>query len=202
MCLKSLLLDLARQRQDKTIRLYIYCWICQQCLWHLAIHQRRPVVDQYRDMPDRRVQSALAQTHADREILVIDDGSSDHTDAVASKYGQAIRYLRQENKAKPPRSISASSPRKAIQSLFDDDDLFPRLTLAKHAEALAENSSADFSYGRYARFNTSEWPSASELRDVEYVPSHDPRRLVVKLMERCFLPNPTWGSKRGSGRIV
>ena len=28
--------------------------ICQQRLWHLAIHQQRPVVDQYRDIPDRR----------------------------------------------------------------------------------------------------------------------------------------------------
>ena len=28
--------------------------ICQQRLWRLAIHQQRPVVDQYRDIPDRR----------------------------------------------------------------------------------------------------------------------------------------------------
>jgi hypothetical protein len=34
------------------------------------------------------------------------------------------------------------------------------------------------------------------LGDEEFVPTHDPRRLVVKLMENCFLPNPAWAVRR------
>jgi hypothetical protein len=30
--------------------------------------------------------------------------------------------------------------------------------------------------------------------DEKFVPTHDPRRLVVKLMENCFLPNPAWAA--------
>jgi hypothetical protein len=79
---------------------------------------------------------------------------------------------------------------------LDDDDLFPPWTLAKHAEALERNAAADFSFGRFARFHGDQPPSSSDLRDEEFIPTHDPRRLVIKLMENCFLPNPAWAVRR------
>jgi hypothetical protein len=62
-------------------------------------------------------------------------------------------------------------------------DLFPPWTLA-----LERNPDADFSFGRFDRFSGHRPPSPSDLWDEEFVPTHDPRRLVVKLMENCFLP--------------
>ena len=41
--------------------------------------------------------SALAQTHGDVEILVADDGSTDDSVAIATSYGTRIRCLRQQN---------------------------------------------------------------------------------------------------------
>src|SRR5262245_53224933 len=46
------------------------------------------------------IRAALAQTHTNREILVVDDGSPDDTRNVTSTFGEAVRYLRQENKGK------------------------------------------------------------------------------------------------------
>ena len=43
------------------------------------------------------IDSALNQTFADLEVLVIDDGSTDDTPAVCAAYGDRIRYFRQEN---------------------------------------------------------------------------------------------------------
>jgi hypothetical protein len=85
---------------------------------------------------------------------------------------------------------------------LDDDDLFPTWTLARHAEALSRDRAADFSYGRYVRFRGKAPPSPSDLWDEEFVPTRDPRRLVVKLMERCFLPNPAWAVRREAQRRV
>jgi glycosyltransferase involved in cell wall biosynthesis len=143
------------------------------------------------------IRAALAQTHTDREILVVDDGSPDDTRSVASTFGEAVRYFRQENKGKSAAlnlGISASKGDAII--VLDDDDLFPPWTVAKHAEALERNAAADYSFGRYARFRGDRPPSSSDLWDEEFVPTHDPRRLVVKLMENCFLPNPAWAVRR------
>jgi glycosyltransferase involved in cell wall biosynthesis len=143
------------------------------------------------------IRAALAQTHTDREILVVDDGSPDDTRSVASTFGEAVRYFRQENKGKSAAlnlGISASKGDAII--VLDDDDLFPPWTVAKHAEALERNAAADFSFGRFVRFRGDRPPSSSNLCDEEFVPTHDPRRLVVKLMENCFLPNPAWAVRR------
>jgi len=45
----------------------------------------------------RAIESLLAQTYEDIEILVVDDGSKDGTEEVCRKYGDRIRYIRQDN---------------------------------------------------------------------------------------------------------
>ena len=44
------------------------------------------------------IESALAQTYRDLEVIVLDDGSSDSTRQVAAKYGSSIHYIWQENR--------------------------------------------------------------------------------------------------------
>lgn len=43
------------------------------------------------------INSALAQTYNNIEVLVINDGSKDNTDAIALSYGDKIRYFKKEN---------------------------------------------------------------------------------------------------------
>jgi Glycosyl transferase family 2 len=143
------------------------------------------------------IDSALSQTYPDREIVVIDDGSTDATAEVASSFGAQISYLRKENAGKAAAlNTGIKASRGDVLIVLDDDDFFPPWTLASHADALLRNPSAEFSYGRFVRFRGSTPPSLSDLQDMELVPTHDPRRLAVKLMENCFLPNPTWAVRR------
>jgi glycosyltransferase involved in cell wall biosynthesis len=45
----------------------------------------------------RAVDSVLSQTWADRELLVVDDGSTDGTLGVLAGYGERVRVLTQAN---------------------------------------------------------------------------------------------------------
>jgi glycosyltransferase involved in cell wall biosynthesis len=139
----------------------------------------------------------MSQTHLGSEVLVIDDGSTDDTRAVVERHAPSVGYLHQENQGKSAalnRGIQATDGDVVI--VLDDDDLFPPSALARHAEALAANPTADFSYGRFARFHGRGALPPDSLTDEEPIPIEDPRRLVVRLMENSFLPNPAWAVRR------
>jgi glycosyltransferase involved in cell wall biosynthesis len=143
------------------------------------------------------IESALSQTHGGSEIIVVDDGSSDETQSVVEKYGAAVRYLRQVNSGKAAAlNLGMNAAEGDVFVVLDDDDVFPTSAVASHARALRDNPTAGFSYGRYASFEGQSAPTvATPLVHHEY-PNRDPRRLVVKLMEHCFLSNPSWAVRR------
>ncbi len=85
------------------------------------------------------VDSALAQTHADLEVLVIDDGSPDDTAAVAARYaGDArFKYVRQENTGLPGarnRGIGESSGE--YLCFLDSDDTYAPSKVARQVALL------------------------------------------------------------------
>ncbi|MEW6298605.1 MAG: glycosyltransferase [Thermodesulfobacteriota bacterium] len=84
-----------------------------------------PCYNQARFLADA-IDSVLAQTYQRYEIIVVDDGSTDHTAAVASTYPQ-VKYLYQENRG---LSAARNTGWRACQSeyvvfLDADDRLLP-----------------------------------------------------------------------------
>lgn len=144
------------------------------------------------------IESALHQSLEPREVIVVDDGSSDGTYNVVQHFGTRVTYLHQENAGKSAalnRGIAAAAGDWLL--VLDDDDLLPPDALQTHAAALGESPHAVFSYGRFARF----WGDGSDAhlsKDLEEIPGPDDRRLIVRLMERCFLPNPAWMVRRAA----
>ena len=51
----------------------------------------------------RAIDSALEQTHADTEVLVVDDGSTDGSRAVIAGYGGRVRTLFKPNRSEERR---------------------------------------------------------------------------------------------------
>lgn len=143
------------------------------------------------------IRSVQAQTLPPHEIIVIDNGSDDDTPAVLAGFGAALQVIHQPQVGKS-RSLNAGIARATGDAIIvlDDDDLFPPHALEAHVNALRRTPEADFSYGRFIRFS-GEAPTVLPVDhpDVELVPL-DGRRTVIKLMERCFLPNPTWMVRR------
>src|SRR5690242_12522755 len=70
------------------------------------------------------IDSALSQTHAPDEIVVVDDGSTDATPELLAQYGPTIRVVRQENRGRSAaRNAGIQNSRGDLILFLDSDDV-------------------------------------------------------------------------------
>lgn len=103
------------------------------------------------------IRSALGQTVPPREIIVIDDGSTDGTAQAARSFGASVQLLRQANlgvAAARNRGIRAA--RSPWLALLDADDVMAPDRLEIQSRMLAENPKLDAVLGQQVFFSTSQ----------------------------------------------
>lgn len=88
------------------------------------------------------IESALSQTYSNKEIVVVDDGSTDNSPAIMSRYGDSILVVRQANSGLPAaRNAGIRASTGEWLAFLDADDWWDPTFLEKTARALnAENS--------------------------------------------------------------
>jgi perosamine synthetase len=83
------------------------------------------------------VASVLAQTYTDFEILVVDDGSTDRTEDVVRRFGDRVRYFKQENQGvSSARNAGIERSRGLYIAFLDSDDLWRSEKLAEEVALL------------------------------------------------------------------
>jgi len=83
------------------------------------------------------IDSVLAQTYTNFELIVVDDGSSDETQALLASYGKALISLHQENRGPAAaRNAGIRAARHSLLAFLDSDDQFIRNKLALQATAM------------------------------------------------------------------
>lgn len=121
----------------------------------------------------RAVRSALEATEPDDEIIVVDDGSTDQTEAALAPVRERIRYVRIENGgAGRARNAGIEHAAKPLIAFLDSDDTWmpfklklQRAVLARHPELLGccSNFSVRTPEGDSASYLQNWWSSGSQL---------------------------------------
>lgn len=134
------------------------------------------------------VESVLAQTYPDLEVLVIDDGSTDGTQELMKPYLGKIRYFYKPNGGTPSAlnfGISKSSG-DYIAWLSADDVFFPE-KIVRQVALMEQEQGAGFSYTSFAVID-GEGKYQYEIHS-QYYP--EKKELLSKLLEGCFINGST-----------
>jgi glycosyltransferase involved in cell wall biosynthesis len=120
----------------------------------------------YGDYVEEAVESVLAQNfpREQREVLVVDDGSTDDTEERLKKYGDSIRYLRKPNGGQASAfNFGFAAARGEIVAMLDADDLWLPDKLRRLCETFEKNPDAGMVYHR-----THLWRGGEQLEADNY----------------------------------
>ena len=137
------------------------------------------------------IDSALGQTYAPLEVVVVDDGSTDDTSAVVAEFGELVRYIKQENAgvcAARNRGVAESGGE--LIAFLDADDIWEPTKLEK----------------QIAKFDDPEVGLVhSGVRIVDYVTGKTLRTIVTGCEDEAVLNLLLWeepGIPGPAGTIV
>jgi len=113
----------------------------------------------HRDFIERTLASVFAQTLADYEVIVVNDGSPDDTRAVLAPYVEAerITYIEQANQGQS-RARNAGLARAAGEyiAFLDDDDVWPSDKLASQVAFLDSQPAVGMVGGTFQRIDADD----------------------------------------------
>lgn len=94
---------------------------------------------------NRAINSALAQTYTQREVLVVNDGSTDTTAEVLAKYGDTIRVLTQPNGGlSSARNTGIREAQGEFLAFLDADDYWLPEKVARQVTCLQQDPGVGF----------------------------------------------------------
>lgn len=107
------------------------------------------------------IDSALAQTHPAAQVIVVDDGSSDDTAAIAARYDDALVLLRQKNQGVSAARNHGAAHATAEWLLFLDADDRLRPNALEKLSARAQAADFGVVYGQTLHFgaDADSWPA-------------------------------------------
>lgn len=149
------------------------------------------------------IESVFAQSHREWELLLVDDGSTDGSTAIAREYAERfpdrVRYLEHEGHANrgmsASRNLGARHARGAYVAFLDADDVWEPEKLSEQVAIMEREPEAAMVYGRTLIWHGWTGDADDERNDHVYdlgvVPDtlvRPPELLLLLLENRCQTP--------------
>ncbi len=116
------------------------------------------------DLIAETLNSILKQSHKPAEIVVIDDGSSDNTEAVVRRYGSAIRYVYIENSGGcRARNVGVDVTSSPWIAFCDSDDLWDPRKLELQIKLSTANPDVEYSFTNFRTVVDGQWSSETKF---------------------------------------
>jgi hypothetical protein len=146
-----------------------------------------PTYNRARLLPEA-LKAVLSQSRPIDQIIVVDDGSSDDTEAVVKNLSPDILYIYQENSGK------SAALNRGLESctgdyiwICDDDDISERDAAKMLADALDRNPEAGYAFGKYNRFAEDPATGKHHIFGCGYWPNLTETSIAVALLEDFFI---------------
>jgi glycosyltransferase involved in cell wall biosynthesis len=116
------------------------------------------------DLLGETLQAIVRQTRPPAEVVVIDDGSRDHTAEVVRAFGPAVRYVRTENGGiSAARNAGVRECRAEWVAFCDDDDVWRPHYLERMTAAAGVNADVRVVFADFVHIRDGRWESASKF---------------------------------------
>lgn len=164
------------------------------------------------------INSVLAQTYPNIEIVVVDDGSTDHTSSVLAQYGDRVRAIRTVNGGQGHAfNLGFTAARGELIMMLDADDMWLPEKVERMVEFASENPEAALMYHRHQNVdekgNEIGTPQPLPLINGDYRNRFlrsggtwwSPVTSVIALRAdhvRKMLPLPTYAVREGADTVV
>ncbi len=128
------------------------------------------------------VDSVLAQSYRAVEIIVVDDGSTDETEAVLARYGHSIRVIHQPNRGRSEaRNSGLQAARGDLVAWLDSDNYWHPGKLAAQVDYLESHPDTGLVFTRSEAVNLQGKVLAIQFPDVKLPHRRD---LTMALLRR------------------
>ena len=150
----------------------------------------------------RAIDSVLAQTYRDYEILLVDDGSTDDTRDVVMQYGDKVTYLHQQNRGvSAARNHAISRASGELLAYLDADDMWYPAKLEKQVAFLASNPECGMVHSEMSVVNDQD--EVLNARHYEETHRAVPQGYCLQpLLLRCHIQTATVVERRATFDLV
>lgn len=108
--------------------------------------------------------SILRQSHKPSEVIVVDDGSKDDTEAVVRQYASRVKYVRVENGGQGrARNIGVSAATTPWIAFCDSDDLWQPDKLALQVRLFERAPDVQYAFTNFRTVMDNRWSTATKF---------------------------------------